>query len=167
MRKVYRMEYYEPYEPDFKYEAQFGLGYYESRERCMKEIEAFYKHLPGFRDGSFENYRIRELIMDDIITSDIIGQSCDKMSVSSEKALFYELIHGYETKDEFRVCTVMGVYSKKEWAEIMKKKFENWTIFKMHDDPELGFFVDPIWLNRHLWDAGFDRFIPSSKGSSD
>ncbi len=41
MKKVYELVYYELYKPDFIYEEAFGLGYFESRERCLEEIETY------------------------------------------------------------------------------------------------------------------------------
>lgn len=150
MKTIYRLDYFEPYEPDSKYEEVFRLGYYESRERANMEIDSFYKHLPGFKDGGYENYRITEMNVDEFINSS---------PTDNETNIYYELNYGYDTADEYSVDTVLGVYSRKKWAKMMQEKYQKWTIFILHSHPEFGgeFHIDSYILNQHWWISGFSR----------
>lgn len=163
MQKVYRLDYYEPYEPDLKYEELYKLGYFESRERCMKEIKDFYQFLPGFKDGALGNYRITEKIIDGHVNYAILKEMKDKNYSIPAPSIFWELVHGYDTIEEgYTVASIVGVYSSKEWAELMKAEIENWDIFKLHSEPHMDgeFHIDRCVLNKRWHEDGFIRGVP-------
>lgn len=170
MKKVYELVYYELYKPDFIYEEAFGLGYFESRERCLEEIETYYKYQTGFKEGTLKNYRITERIMDEIVVPEIIEDMKEREKSDQVPNKFWELVHGYDTTEEgYTVGSIVGVYSKIEYAKIMKKKVETWDIFKLHSEPHMDgeFHLDPIWLNKRWWVGGFIRGTPLSSDNFD
>lgn len=151
MKYVYRLDYFEPYEPECKYEELFGLGYYDSEDTAIKMIHFFYNILPGFKDGGIENYRITPFVVDEEFLSEkesFIGLN-----------QFYSLSHGYDIDDTYTIATFIGVYSSKEKAKVMLEHYKKWSIFALHNRPEIGgeFFITKCILNKKLWETGFTR----------
>lgn len=150
MKTIYRLDYFEPYEPECKYEELFGLGYYDSEETAIEVINSFYSVLPGFKDGERENYRITPFVIDEEFLSE--------EESFADLNQFYSLSHGYDI-DSYTIATFIGVYSSKEKAESMLEHYRKWPIFALHNRPEIGgeFFITKCILNKKLWETGFTR----------
>lgn len=151
-RTVYFLQYYEPYEDlDPLYEAAFSLGLFDHKETVRTVIKEFYSRLPGFCDGTVENYRAIPFIIDEGFPSE--------RNAHENLQTVYLLIHGYETKDGYKITSWIGVYATRELVQTALARYQRWGIFKWHNQKEIGgeFTIDRMKINEKWWASGFNR----------